>query len=69
MKLNLITLTVGIFNSSDDMSIASTSVTASSTPSSHPHYTEEYYTLSDDGQGDYIYVTYPPDLKRKLLER
>ncbi|CAH0771146.1 unnamed protein product [Bemisia tabaci] len=53
---------------SDDMSIASTSVTASSTPSSHPHYTEEYYTLSDDGQGDYIYVTYPPDLKRKLLE-
>lgn len=58
-------------HSSDDMSIASTSVTASSSPARHSHYSEEYYPVSDDlGQNEhYIYVTYPPDLKRRLLER
>ncbi|XP_014293372.1 uncharacterized protein [Halyomorpha halys] len=56
---------------SDDMSIASTSVTASSSPARHSHYSEEYYPVSDElGQNEhYIYVTYPPDLKRRLLER
>lgn len=35
-------------------------------------YTEDYYTASDKEMGQnehYIYVTYPPDLKRRLLER
>uniref|UniRef100_A0A023EWL9 C2H2-type domain-containing protein n=1 Tax=Triatoma infestans TaxID=30076 RepID=A0A023EWL9_TRIIF len=56
---------------SDDTSVASTSVTASSSPARHSHYSEEYYPVSDDlGQNEhYIYVTYPPDLKRRLLER
>uniref|UniRef100_T1HAU2 C2H2-type domain-containing protein n=1 Tax=Rhodnius prolixus TaxID=13249 RepID=T1HAU2_RHOPR len=55
---------------SDDSSVASTSVTASSSPARHSHYSEEYYPVSDDlGQNEhYIYVTYPPDLKRRLLE-
>lgn len=53
------------------MSIASTSVTASSSPARHSHYSEEYYPVSEDlSQNEhYIYVTYPPDLKRRLLER
>ncbi|XP_024081800.1 uncharacterized protein LOC106670626 isoform X2 [Cimex lectularius] len=55
---------------SDDTSIASTSVTASSSPARHSHYSEEYYPVADDlSQNEhYIYVTYPPDLKRRLLE-
>lgn len=36
-------------------------------------YNEEYYTVADLnelGQSEhYIYVTYPPELKRRLLER
>lgn len=36
-------------------------------------YSEEYYTVADLnelGQNEhYIYVTYPPELKRRLLER
>jgi hypothetical protein len=53
------------------MSVASTSATASSSPAHHSHYSEEYYPVSDDiGQNEhYIYVTYPPDLKRRLIER
>ncbi|XP_054257509.1 uncharacterized protein LOC129001608 isoform X2 [Macrosteles quadrilineatus] len=54
---------------SDDMSVASTSVTASSSPAHHSHYSEEYYTSDDlHASEHYIYVTYPPDLKRRLLE-
>jgi hypothetical protein len=68
--------------SSDDMSVASTSTTATATSSpvhhvnssnSGPCYSEEYYTvpdINDMGQNEhYIYVTYPPELKRRLLER
>ncbi|XP_075212968.1 uncharacterized protein LOC142319504 isoform X4 [Lycorma delicatula] len=57
--------------SSDDMSVASTNVTASSSPAHHAHYSDDYYTVPDDlAQSEhYIYVTYPPDLKRRLLER
>ncbi|XP_021927713.1 uncharacterized protein LOC110833678 isoform X4 [Zootermopsis nevadensis] len=67
---------------SDDMSVASTSTTATATSSpvhhvnstnSGPCYSEEFYTvpdLNDMGQNEhYIYVTYPPELKRRLLER
>lgn len=62
------------------MSVASTSASATAT-SSPAHrggpgatlYSEEYYTmadLNDLGQNEhYIYVTYPPELKRRLLER
>ncbi|XP_075212966.1 uncharacterized protein LOC142319504 isoform X2 [Lycorma delicatula] len=55
---------------SDDMSVASTNVTASSSPAHHAHYSDDYYTVPDDlAQSEhYIYVTYPPDLKRRLLE-
>ncbi|XP_046675605.1 uncharacterized protein LOC124364292 isoform X1 [Homalodisca vitripennis] len=54
---------------SDDMSVASTSVTASSSPAHHSHYSEEYYAPDDLAHSEhYIYVTYPPDLKRRLLE-
>ncbi|KAF6215399.1 hypothetical protein GE061_010151 [Apolygus lucorum] len=62
---------VWVLFDSDDMSVGSTSVTASSSPARHSHYSEEYYPVSDDlGQNEhYIYVTYPPDLKRRLLER
>lgn len=34
----------------------------------HQVYTEDYY-LAPDKDNEYIYVTYPPDLKRRLLER
>lgn len=34
----------------------------------HQIYTEDYY-LAPDKDNEYIYVTYPPDLKRRLLER
>lgn len=51
------------------MSVASTSVTASSSPAHHSHYTEEYYGPDDMHNEHYIYVTYPPDLKRRLLEK
>jgi hypothetical protein len=63
------------------MSVASTSTTATATSSpvhhansnSGPCYSEEFYTvpdLNDMGQNEhYIYVTYPPELKRRLLER
>ncbi|CAH1369305.1 unnamed protein product [Tenebrio molitor] len=65
----------------DDVSIASASMTDRSTPSpAHVHrqepqqsadghqiYTEDYY-LAPDKDNEYIYVTYPPDLKRRLLE-
>uniref|UniRef100_A0A1B6C3F9 C2H2-type domain-containing protein n=1 Tax=Clastoptera arizonana TaxID=38151 RepID=A0A1B6C3F9_9HEMI len=56
---------------SDDMSEASTSVTASSSPAHLSHYSDDYYAIPDDlAQSEhYIYVTYPPDLKRRLLER
>ncbi|XP_017778148.1 PREDICTED: uncharacterized protein LOC108563863 isoform X2 [Nicrophorus vespilloides] len=63
----------------DDVSVTSASVTDRSTPSpahllrqeastsSDGHqYTEDYYTSDKDNE--YIYVTYPPDLKRRLLE-
>jgi len=54
---------------SDDMSVASTNVTASSSPAHHSHYSEEYYGPDDLAHSEhYIYVTYPPDLKRRLLE-
>lgn len=39
-----------------------------STSDGHPGYTEDYY-LAPDKDNEYIYVTYPPDLKRRLLER
>ncbi|BES88978.1 ZnF_C2H2 [Nesidiocoris tenuis] len=62
---------VWVLFDSDDATVASASVTASSSPARHSHYSEEYYPVSDDlGQNEhYIYVTYPPDLKRRLLER
>ena len=67
--------------STDDISVTSTSITDRSTPSpahvlkhetstssdGHQTYTEDYYT--NDKDNEYIYVTYPPDLKRRLLER
>lgn len=66
---------------SDDLSVASTSATATATSSPvhqanssniRPCYSEEYYTMpdmNDMGQNEhYIYVTYPPELKRRLLE-
>ncbi|KAJ8985519.1 hypothetical protein NQ317_015064 [Molorchus minor] len=70
------------FFSTDDVSVTSASVTDRSTPSpAHflrhepiinsdgTHiYTEDYYVASDK-ENEYIYVTYPPDLKRRLLER
>ncbi|KAK9879732.1 hypothetical protein WA026_006792 [Henosepilachna vigintioctopunctata] len=64
----------------DDVSV--TSLTDRSTPSpshisyrseahssndGHQVYTEGYY-LAPDKDNEYIYVTYPPDLKRRLLE-
>ncbi|RZF34739.1 hypothetical protein LSTR_LSTR007791 [Laodelphax striatellus] len=56
---------------SDDMSVASTNVTASSSPAhhAHAHYPDDYYAMAPDAHNEhYIYVTYPPDLKRRLLE-
>lgn len=39
-------------------------------PDQAPYYVDDYYQGDADAQGDqYIYVTYPPDLKRRLLER
>lgn len=38
------------------------------TADGHQVYTEDYY-LAQDKDNEYIYVTYPPDLKRRLLER
>lgn len=64
--------------------MTSASVTDTSTPSpahtlrppppnAEGHlYGEDYYNASDkaiDQNEHYIYVTYPPDLKRRLLER
>lgn len=71
-----------VTNSSDDISVTSASVTDRSTPSpahllrhdipsssdGHQVYTEDYFTNADK-DNEYIYVTYPPDLKRRLLER
>ncbi|CAH1188698.1 unnamed protein product [Phyllotreta striolata] len=66
----------------DDSSVTSTSITDRSTPSpahalkshemfttpdGHQIYSEDYY-LASDKDNEYIYVTYPPDLKRRLLE-
>ncbi|KAF5299938.1 hypothetical protein FQA39_LY11311 [Lamprigera yunnana] len=64
----------------DDVSVTSASMTDRSTPSpahalkhdpsqsSDVHqYSEDYYAHSDK-ENEYIYVTYPPDLKRRLLE-
>lgn len=62
--------------------MTSASVTDRSTPSpahllrhdlpsssdGHQVYTEDYFTNADK-DNEYIYVTYPPDLKRRLLER
>lgn len=70
------------FFSTDDVSVTSASVTDRSTPSpahilrheastsaeGNQVYTEDYY-LAPDKDNEYIYVTYPPDLKRRLLER
>lgn len=68
-----------LFHSSDDVSVASTSasVTAASSPvhnvNSTVCYSEDYYpvqNVNDMSQNEhYIYVTYPPELKRRLLER
>ncbi|XP_072381900.1 uncharacterized protein [Diabrotica undecimpunctata] len=69
------------FFSTDDVSVTSTSITDRSTPSpahalrhdmqasmdGHQMYPEDYY-LAPDKDNEYIYVTYPPDLKRRLLE-
>nr|CAI5848179.1 unnamed protein product [Callosobruchus analis] len=72
-----------LFDRTDDISVTSTSVTDQSTPSParrlrhHPHHMphtvmdgqylgEDYYTDKDN---EYIYVSYPPELKRRLLER
>nr|CAH7725285.1 unnamed protein product [Callosobruchus chinensis] len=72
-----------LFDRTDDISVSSTSVTDQSTPSParrlrhHPHHMphtvmdgqylgEDYYTDKDN---EYIYVSYPPELKRRLLER
>ncbi|XP_066245586.1 uncharacterized protein [Euwallacea similis] len=64
--------------SADDMSVTSASITDRSTPSparllrsdastdGHQLYSEDYIGVEKDS--DYIYVTYPPDLKRRLLE-
>ncbi|KAF2898670.1 hypothetical protein ILUMI_07504 [Ignelater luminosus] len=65
----------------DDLSVTSASVTDRSTPSpahalrheasqsldGHQAYGDDYYAPSDK-DNEYIYVTYPPDLKRRLLE-
>lgn len=70
------------YYSTDDLSVTSASVTDRSTPSpahalrheasqsldGHQAYGDEYYAPSDK-DNEYIYVTYPPDLKRRLLER
>lgn len=69
------------FCSTDDGSVASGGATDRSTPSparglrpdsaadgSGHAYTEDYYAAADK-DNEYIYVTYPPDLKRRLLER
>ncbi|XP_076254137.1 uncharacterized protein LOC143192591 isoform X3 [Rhynchophorus ferrugineus] len=66
--------------STDDVSVTSASITDRSTPSpahllrgelgsgeGHHVYSEDY--LGGDKDNEYIYVTYPPDLKRRLLER
>ncbi|XP_056640448.1 uncharacterized protein LOC130447585 isoform X1 [Diorhabda sublineata] len=69
------------FFSTDDVSVTSASITDRSTPSpahalrhdlhqnmdGNQIYTEDYY-LAPDKDNEYIYVTYPPDLKRRLLE-
>ncbi|KAJ8934191.1 hypothetical protein NQ314_013508, partial [Rhamnusium bicolor] len=69
------------FFSTDDVSVTSASMTDRSTPSpahvlrqeastsadGNQIYTEDYY-LAPDKDNEYIYVTYPPDLKRRLLE-
>ncbi|KAK5645939.1 hypothetical protein RI129_004403 [Pyrocoelia pectoralis] len=66
----------------DDVSVTSASITDRSTPSpahalrhdasqssdGQQQYNEDYYGTSDK-DNEYIYVTYPPDLKRRLLER
>lgn len=71
---------ISIF-STDDISVTSASVTDRSSPSpahllrsdvptgvdGHHVYSEDY--IGTDKDSDYIYVTYPPDLKRRLLER
>lgn len=33
-----------------------------------PHYTEEFFQATS-GRDELIYVTYPPELKRRLIER
>ncbi|XP_023020066.2 uncharacterized protein isoform X1 [Leptinotarsa decemlineata] len=66
--------------STDDVSVTSTSITDRSTPSpahalrhdlsavdGNQIYSEDYF-LAQDKENEYIYVTYPPDLKRRLLE-
>ncbi|XP_018320734.1 uncharacterized protein LOC108733884 isoform X2 [Agrilus planipennis] len=71
---------VWVLFDTDDLSVTSASITDRSTPSpthlfkqepsmssdgSHI-YTEDYFTADKDNE--YIYVTYPPDLKRRLME-
>ncbi|KAL1497070.1 hypothetical protein ABEB36_008092 [Hypothenemus hampei] len=68
---------VWVLFDTDDVSVASISITDRSTPSpahllrseaagSEGHVYSEDYAVSDKAC-DYIYVTYPPDLKRRLL--
>ncbi|XP_022908142.1 uncharacterized protein [Onthophagus taurus] len=71
---------VWVLFDNDDISVTSASLTDRSTPSpahllkhdqqyldAHQQpYNEDYYATDKDNE--YIYVTYPPDLKRRLLE-
>ncbi|XP_060517757.1 uncharacterized protein LOC132696763 isoform X2 [Cylas formicarius] len=70
---------VWVLFDTDDISVTSTSLTDRSTPSpTHLHgqnlgatdghhiFTEDFITSDKDNE--YIYVTYPPELKRRLLE-
>ncbi|CAH1127880.1 unnamed protein product [Ceutorhynchus assimilis] len=71
---------VWVLFDTDDVSVTSASITDRSTPSpAHllrsdissggdglNAYSEDY--IGTDKDNDYIYVTYPPDLKRRLLE-
>lgn len=65
--------------SAKDGNVSSRGVSGRTTPSHYVNsrlqspYSEEFYSPSDvddPGQNErYIYVTYPPELKRRLLER
>lgn len=59
--------------SSNDLNIAEEKMLQSfSTYRYVKQYSDEYYPASDEnpsGNENYIYVTYPPEIKRKLLDR